>query len=145
MANLEEPDLEWIQNQLREVGDIHNAKGNMTLGIINAINKRKFPGLAEDDLTLCMERALKLFLGHPIVETPLEDGRQWVEAVPGELSVRDRVRVKPDAYQGTVGTIHNGRVGRVVSMRNGSIRVVYDDADAEWSPGHDISLIEKLV
>lgn len=143
MSTLEDPNIEWIHQQLQTAGLMHKAEGNVILGIINAVNKRQFPGFTLEDLDECMGHALSLYKGHPIVDA--NDERQWAEAIPGELSVKDIVRVKLDAYQGKVGTVHNGRVGRVSAMRNGSIHVVYENADSEMAPGHDISVIEKLV
>lgn len=74
-----------------------------------------------------------------------DDQNQWVDAVPGELVNRDRVRVRLDAYAGTTGVKHNGKTGRVVTLRNGKAAVVYDNESIETPPQHEISALQKLV
>ena len=70
---------------------------------------------------------------------------QWVDAVPGDISNRDRVRVKRDAYTGSVGVRHNGKTGRVAALRNGKAAVVYDGESIETPPQHEIIALQKLV
>jgi hypothetical protein len=86
---------------------------------------------------------VSLFKGHTL-DTE-DDEEQWVNAVPGDISNRDRVRVRPDAYTGRLGVLHNGKIGRVATLRNGKAAVVYDGASIEVPPQHEISALQKLV
>lgn len=52
---------------------------------------------------------------------------RWVQAKPGQIVVRDVVRVKADAYSGAEGQYHNGRIGRIVAIRSGDVHVFYED------------------
>lgn len=88
-----------------------------------------------------------LAVGHAIfVETPKAE-EQWVDAQPGALVVGDVVRVKSNAFDGSTGEIHNGRVGRIVGIRYGDIIVKTSDSRephldaARYSPHH----LEKRV
>ena len=59
----------------------------------------------------------------------------WVQAKPGNLVIRDRIRVRRDAYTGPTGELHNGREGDIVAIRSGDIHVRYDSGDtARHSP-----------
>ncbi len=70
------------------------------------------------------------------LETPAEAEHRWVQARPGALVMRDRVRVRADAYPGRVGQLHNGRAGVIVGVRNGDIIVKYDNASNDVQPTH---------
>lgn len=70
---------------------------------------------------------------------------QWRDALPGDIVKRDRVRVKHDAYSGSVGVHHNGKEGRVASILNGKVTVVYDGESAEGAPRHEVRALQKLV
>lgn len=52
---------------------------------------------------------------------------RWVQVRPGQIVMRDYVRVRVDAYSGSAGQYHNGRSGPIVAVRNGDIHVMYDD------------------
>jgi hypothetical protein len=79
---------------------------------------------------------------HPIVNDPA-----WVDGKPGRFVVRDRVRVRHDAYQGPAGAIHNGREGYIVGIRSGDILVTYDDSDNPAFNGvrHSPYKLEKRI
>lgn len=65
----------------------------------------------------------KLALGHPLVLEEDDEKGYWIPAQPGQIVVTDKVRVKADAFLGKVGTMHNGRVCRVVGVRYGDVVV----------------------
>ena len=56
-----------------------------------------------------------------------QTGYRWAEAEPGQLVVRDVVRVRLDAYPDETGAFHNGRTGPIVAIRSGDVHVMYDD------------------
>jgi hypothetical protein len=96
------------------------------------------------DLTL--DAFNKLAQGHAIVVADSGD-ETWVQLKPGNVVIRDQVRVKFDAYSGEVGTHHNNRRGRVVAIRHGDIIVRYDDGKQPPGDGvhHSPYALEKRV
>lgn len=71
--------------------------------------------------------AAKLALGHSL-STPAEETEEvWVDIIPGQVKVADTVRVRAEAFEGKTGQMHNGRVGRIVAIRNGNIIVKSTD------------------
>lgn len=81
----------------------------------------------------------ELALGHNLV---VESEKVWEQARPGNLVVRNEVRVKPDAYEGDVGRIHNGREGVIVALRYGDIHVKYDGGQTTI---HKADALEKRI
>jgi len=71
----------------------------------------------------------------------------WEQARSGFLKVGDEVRVRPDAYSGELGQLHNGRRGRIVGVRYGDIIVKTTDGKAPVLDGSHYSpdKLEKLV
>lgn len=94
------------------------------------------------DLTL--DGFTKLAQGHALA-TPEEENETWVQLKPGNVVIRDAVRVKHNAYAGQVGEQHNGRRGRVVAIRNGDIIVRYEDGKQPPGDGvhHSPYALEK--
>jgi hypothetical protein len=62
----------------------------------------------------------KVALGHALVDDKVAN-EIWEEVRPGFIKVADVVRVKYDAFDGELGSIHNGRVGKIVALRSGDI------------------------
>jgi hypothetical protein len=88
-----------------------------------------------DDATMYKIRHTfnELSQGHALVDD--DPDSVWVQAKPGNLVIRDRVRVRVDAYTAATGQVHNGREGDVVAIRHGDIHVRYDNGDiARHSP-----------
>jgi hypothetical protein len=81
------------------------------------------------------------------LEKPRQAEFDWVQAKPGQLVVRDYVRVRADGYKGTTGQAHNGRSGPIVSIRHGDIIVRYDDGGPVPAMGarHSPHVLEKRV
>lgn len=89
----------------------------------------------------------KLAAGHALTPPPFEEGGKWVDARPGNIVIRDVMRVKADAYGGPAGIAHNGRVGVVVAVRHGDIHIKYTD-DRQPKPlsvAHSPFVLEKHV
>lgn len=95
-------------------------------------------------------KVLKMFSelaqGNPLVNEEQDDEWRWLPAKPGNIFVRDTVRVMSNAYSDSdARSVHNGRVGYVVSTRYGIIKVHYTDGNDE--PGsftqHRLGLLEK--
>lgn len=87
----------------------------------------------------------QLARGFALVQTPGDE--LWIAAKPGGLVIRDRVRVKADAYAGDPGRMHNGRLGVIVGIRHGDIIVKYDDGKHPPFDGvhHSPHALEKRV
>lgn len=88
----------------------------------------------------------KLAQGHALVVEP-EQNEVWEALRPGNVYVRDRVRVKFDAYLNEAGRHHNNRRGVVVAVRNGDVIVRYDDGKQPPFEGvhHSPHKLEKRV
>jgi hypothetical protein len=71
----------------------------------------------------------------------------WVQVHTGNIKVGDVVRVKNNAYSGSTGSIHNGRLCEVVEICNGDVIVKsIDNALPELTATHHPSYnLEKLV
>lgn len=78
----------------------------------------------------------ELAQNHALVEDNPDE--VWVQAMPGNLVIRDRVRVRRDAYTGPTGELHNGREGDIVAIRSGDIHVRYDSGDTARHSPHSL-------
>jgi hypothetical protein len=67
---------------------------------------------------------------------PLGD---WVQARPGHIVMGDTMRVKVSAYPGSKGELYNGKLGKVIGLRYGS---VFLDSMRQ---GHKPAELEKWV
>lgn len=129
-------DFEWAKEQLTEA-KAKRGVGDAALELLKA-----WEAMSVDDEFI--EEALETFTtlaqGHSLL-APYAD-EVWVEAVPGQLKVADKVRVKSNAFTGETGRTHNGRSGVVVAIRYGDIIVRMTDGKqpsldgAHYSPFH---------
>jgi hypothetical protein len=87
----------------------------------------------------------KLALGHAYIKETKNE--LWVPVRPGDIKVGDEVRVRADAYQGDLGTIHNGRRARIVAVRYGDVIIKTTDGKAPELDGahYPPQVLEKLV
>jgi len=90
--------------------------GNALLKLIAAWEPLKISGPQQKEVLALFS---KLALGHAV--TPEVANEVWIDAQPGAITVGDQVRVKLDAYEGSTGSMHNGRRGKVVGIRYGDI------------------------
>jgi hypothetical protein len=81
------------------------------------------------------------------LERPRDADYAWAQARPGQLVVRDYVRVRSDGYRGPAGLTHNGRSGPIVAIRHGDIIVRYDDGGPSPDMGvrHSPHVLEKRI
>lgn len=89
----------------------------------------------------------KLAQGHAVVPEVAAADELWVDLQPGQIVVSDEVRVKPDAYTGEAGTLHNGRRGKVVGVRYGDVIFRSNDGREPLIEGahHSPHKLEKRV
>ena len=94
--------------------------------------------------TQVLDMFTSLAQGKALLEDALAE--KWLPATPGNVFVRDVVRVKDDAYsEKDRRNVHNGRVGVVVGIRYGTVAVHYTDADVPPASftQHRLQLLEK--
>jgi hypothetical protein len=108
---------DWVKEQF--------AKTAVTLGVGTAVLEllkvweKSQPKDAEQSKKV-IEVFSKVALGHALVNDKVTN-EIWEEVRPGFIKVADVVRVKYDAFDGELGSIHNGRVGKIVALRSGDI------------------------
>lgn len=112
---------QWIREQMQEA-KIKVGVGTALLKLLSAWEQMKLSGPQQKEVLVLFN---KLALGHSVV--PDASNEVWVDAQPGAITVGDQVRVKFDAYQGSTGSIHNGRRGKVVGVRYGDIILKSND------------------
>ena len=136
-------DIEWVKRQLE------NARVPQPVGIAVMRMMEVWSTMNHTDKTRSktIEVFSELALGHAIVpEDTAADGR-WTPVQPGQIKVAETVRVKPDAYEGDVGVIHNGRIGRVVAVRYGDVIIKSTDDREPVLDGAHYSphMLEKFI
>jgi hypothetical protein len=121
-------DMPWVKEQLtnnrtkRVVGDHVLALLEKWEGLKNTDPD---PQKNEANLSQIVELFSKLALGHAIIVE--NKNEHWVPAQAGQIVIADEVRVKWNAFDGEMGKLHNGRRGKVVSIRYGDIIVKTTD------------------
>ena len=110
-----EVNYDWIRQQMQEAR-VKVGVGNAILKLLKTWETLNLSGPQAKEVVAYFPQ---LALTHSIV--PEQPEEKWVDAQPGAILVGDEVRVKPDAYDGDTGVIHNGRRGRVVAVRYGDI------------------------
>jgi hypothetical protein len=136
-------DIEWVKRQLE------NAKVSQAVG--TAVMRMMEVWITMNHTDKTRSKTIEVFselaLGHAIVSDDVSVDGQWTPVQPGQIRVSETVRIKPDAYEGDVGMIHNGRIGRVVAVRYGDVIIKsIDDKEpvldgAHYSP----HMLEKFI
>ena len=121
-------DMPWVKEQLTN-NRTKRVVGDHVLALLekweDLKNTDPDPKKNEANLSQIVEIFSKLALGHAIVKE--DKNETWVPAQAGQIVVADEVRVKWNAFDGDQGKIHNGRRGKVVSIRYGDIIVKTTD------------------
>lgn len=137
-------DENWVKDQMTQA-KVKQSVGTSVLRLFEVWNTMNHKtNTAEETI----EVFSKLALGHALVEAESDEFiGTWIAAQPGQISVADIVRVKPDAYDGELGQIHNSRIGRVVGIRYGDIIVKTVDGKTPVIDGahYKPHLLEKLI
>jgi hypothetical protein len=123
-----EVDMNWVKEQLTE-NKTKRVVGDAVIKLLNTWTEVKGtdpdPEKDQANLSQVIELFSKIALGHAIVKE--NKNENWVPAQAGFLVVADEVRVKWNAFDGDKGKIHNGRRGKIVSIRYGDIIVKTTD------------------
>lgn len=136
-------DIEWVKQQLT-AGRVTQPVGTAVMRLFEVWNTMNHTDKsAQDTIDVFSRLAVGVAL---VAETPDGETGYWTPASPGGISMADVVRVRVDAFQGDLGVIHNGRIGRVVGIRSGDIIVKTTDdrpvlEGAHYSPHH----LEKWI
>lgn len=113
------PDVnnEWVRQQMQEA-KVKIGSGKMVLKLLETWATAELsPALAKE----AAEVFSKLALGHALSEEKVAEDEIWVPAMPGQMTVGDEVRVLPNAFDGDMGTAHNGRRGKITALRYGDV------------------------
>ena len=135
-------DKDWVLQQLQSV-KARKAVGDTVLKLLEvwdvAGDKMK-----EDAVEQTLTYFSKLAKRHVLTE---DKNTKWALAGPGLINVGDEVRVKLDAFTGSTGVLHNGRIGKVVAIRYGDVIVNSSDEVAPSLSGTHFSphVLEKRV
>jgi hypothetical protein len=133
---------EWVRAQM-DAYKVRKAPGEAVLALLETWSTLD---LDSETSEKAVEIFSKLALTHALVQD--ESGEEiWVQAQPGAIIVGDTVRVRHDAYTGDTGTIHNGRVGRVVGVRYGDIIFRSEDNKTPFLDGTHYTpyILEKRI
>lgn len=134
----------WARDRMREakVQDRYYAVVERLLDVYwpFAMQNELDPKSAEEVLRIFTELAQ----GHALLPD-VEEEEFWVPAKPGNLTFRDTVRVRKDAYDGPAGVAHNGRRAAITAIRNGDVHVKYKDNRMPEISRHLPYALEKLV
>ena len=135
-------DKDWVLQQLQSV-KARKAVGDTVLKLLEvwdvAGDKMK-----EDAVEQTLTYFSKLAKRHVLTE---DKNTKWALAGPGLINVGDEVRVKLDAFTGSTGVLHNGRIGKVVAIRYGDVIVNSTDEVTPSLSGTHFSphVLEKRV
>lgn len=136
--------MDWVRQQMTEA----KVKQSVGTAVLRLLEVWETMNHRENTAKETLETFSKLAMGHALVEPKISgfDG-VWVPAQPGQISVTDIVRVKTDAFDGELGVVHNGRIGKVVGVRYGDIIVKTVDDKTPLLDGAHYSphMLEKLV
>jgi hypothetical protein len=111
--------------------------------LLGTLDRMKLTEAASDAAVATFSRLAR---GHALVTEQETVDEVWEQARPGNLVLADQVRVKADAYSGTIGAANNGRRGKIVGIRYGNIYVKYTDkGNGVDAMHHKPAALEKRV
>lgn len=134
----------WVSKQLGHVDASHEVS-ETTVALLSMLEKlAEQYDLTDDEQQMVLEYVRKLSLKHALVADKPDE--KWGAVVPGEYNIRDKVRVREDAYTGVHGERHNGKRGRIVAVHQSKAVVIYDDAkNSEESFHHEPAALQRLL
>lgn len=106
---------DWVEDQFVQ-GKVKISVGKAVLALLDAWEKISIRKQDVDEVHAVFAKISK---GHSLIES--DPDYIWVDAQPGQLVVADVVRVKNDAFEDELGTLHNGREGVITAIRYGDI------------------------
>ena len=138
MGNL---DIDWVKSQL-QAARVRKPVGDATMKLIELLDSLDLTPEFRDKT---IEMFASLAKGHVVIKE--KKNETWVQVQPGFVKVADVVRVKADAFDGELGTIHNGRRGVVVGVRYGDVIIKSNDDKTPVLDGahYPPAKLEKLI
>lgn len=136
-----ELDMKWVKEQI-QAAKVRKPVGNAVVALVESLESME---LTPDMRKKAVELFSHLSLGHSVVKETKNE--VWVQARPGQIKVGDQVRVRSSAFDGRLGSIHNGRKGVVVAIRYGDIIIKTNDGREPQLDGahYPPQSLEKLV
>jgi len=136
-------DMKWVKQQI-QAAKVKKPVGNAVLSLVEHFYASE-EQLSDEDVARVTEVFSQIAQGHAILKE--KKNETWVPLRPGNITVSDIVRVKADAFSGSVGPIHNGRVGVVVAVRYGDVIFKSTDGKEPSLEGthYPPQALEKLV
>lgn len=136
-------DMKWVKQQI-QAAKVKKPVGNVVLSLVEHFNEIS-DLLSEEDIKKVVEVFSNVAQGHAIIKEKKEE--VWVPLRPGNITVSDVVRVRADAFNGSAGQLHNGRVGVVVAVRYGDVIFKSTDQKEPALDGthYPPQALEKLV
>lgn len=134
--------LDWAHQQMNDVGYPQQIK----TAIERLLDVWWTQNHSDQSRTLTLEGFVKLAQGQSLVVE--SDDEVWDPVKPGQIHVRDEIRVRADAYSDQpTGRAHNGRRGVVVAIRNGDVIVNYTDGRTPPGQGvhHSPHALERRI
>lgn len=133
--------MDWVKKQL-QAAKVRKPVGDATMKMVEFFDSLE---LEEDHREKAIDMFALLAKGHAFVKENTKE--VWAPVRPGDIKVTDEVRVKTDAYDGELGTFHNGRRGVVVGVRYGDVIIRTTDGKQPELDGAHYSpySLEKLV
>jgi hypothetical protein len=134
-------DMDWVKSQL-QAAKVRKPVGDATMKLIELFD-------SFDITKEYKEKTIEMFSilakGHVVVKEKKDE--TWVQVQPGDIRVTEIVRVKADAFDGSLGTIHNGRRGVVVGVRYGDVIIKSNDGKEPILDGahYPPQKLEKLI
>ncbi len=134
-------DMNWIKSQL-QAAKVRKPVGDATMKLIELLDSLD---LTPEFRNKAVEMFSVLAKGHVVVKE--QKNENWIPVQAGFIKVADSVRVKADAFDGELGTIHNGRRGVVVGVRYGDVIIKSNDGKEPILDGahYPPAKLEKLV
>jgi hypothetical protein len=134
-------DSEWVKTQL-QAAKVRKPVGDSTIKLIELFDSFD---LSDEHRVQTVDMFTKLAMGHAFVKE--NKNEVWVPARPGDIKVSDEIRVRADAFDGSLGMLHNGRRGVVVGVRYGDVIVKTTDGKEPVLDGAHYSphMLEKMV
>jgi hypothetical protein len=134
-------DMDWIKSQL-QAAKVRKPIGDATMKLIELLDSLD---LSPEFRSKSVEMFSVLAKGHAVVKE--QKNETWIPVQPGFIKVAELVRVKADAFDGELGTIHNGRRGVVVGVRYGDVIIKSNDGKEPILDGahYPPTKLEKLV
>lgn len=130
-------DTNWTQEQL----DFANTGEDVADAVTALLEAWEGVDLAPGQRAEALEKFRELAQGHSLLKD--ETDEVWVDVLHGFVHTGDIVRVRHDAFEDELGTLHNGRVGKVVGVRGGLIYFRSTDEKTPFIDGARYSA-EKL-